>query len=240
MPRTRRNLSLGPTHSQSPSPPPGAVAEHGIVRVASLVGAAHLLRERGVEPADVLSGFGLSATTLDDPDNRIHYRTAGQLLQRCAEVTACAHFGLLVGQRATVASLGALGQLVLRAPTVRSALRSMLLHLHLQTRGGVPTHRAEGARATLGYAIYQRDMPGVSQGYDLVMAFEFNILRDLCGPRWLPAEVGFSHAEPADVRPYRQLFRAPLRFNAAHPQAAGVVAAAPGLHGALMGGLRPA
>jgi myo-inositol-1(or 4)-monophosphatase len=32
---------------------------------------------------------------------------------------------------------------------------------------------------------------------------------------------------------------APLRFNAAHPQAAGVVAAAPGLHGALMGGLVP-
>jgi len=32
---------------------------------------------------------------------------------------------------------------------------------------------------------------------------------------------------------------ASLRFNAAHPQAAGVVAAAPGLHGALMGGLAP-
>ena len=32
---------------------------------------------------------------------------------------------------------------------------------------------------------------------------------------------------------------ASLRFNAAHPQAAGVVVAAPGLHGALMGGLVP-
>jgi myo-inositol-1(or 4)-monophosphatase len=30
---------------------------------------------------------------------------------------------------------------------------------------------------------------------------------------------------------------APLRFNAGRPQAAGVVVAAPGLHGALMGGL---
>ncbi|MFY8146843.1 MAG: inositol monophosphatase family protein [Rhodobacter sp.] len=32
---------------------------------------------------------------------------------------------------------------------------------------------------------------------------------------------------------------APIRFNAARPQAAGVVGAAPGLHGALMGGLVP-
>jgi hypothetical protein len=30
---------------------------------------------------------------------------------------------------------------------------------------------------------------------------------------------------------------APLQFNAPHPQAAGVVVAAPGLHRALMGGL---
>jgi hypothetical protein len=32
---------------------------------------------------------------------------------------------------------------------------------------------------------------------------------------------------------------APLRFNAGRPQAAGVVVAAPGLHGALMRGLVP-
>jgi len=32
---------------------------------------------------------------------------------------------------------------------------------------------------------------------------------------------------------------AQIRFNAARPQAAGVVVAAPGLHGALMGGLVP-
>ena len=216
MPGTRRKITVGATHPQGHSSP--SVAEHGIVRVATLLGAVPLLRARGIDPTHVLSELGLAASTLDDADNRIHYRAAGQFLQRCAELTACAHFGLLVGQQASVKSLGALGQLVLRAPTVRSALCSLLLHLHLQTRGGVPTHRVEGARATFGYAIYQRDMPGVAQGYDLVMTFQFNILRDLCGLHWLPSEVSFPHAEPADVRPYRQLFRAPLRFNAARSE----------------------
>jgi len=32
---------------------------------------------------------------------------------------------------------------------------------------------------------------------------------------------------------------APIRFNAPHPKAGGVVVAAPVLHGALMGGLAP-
>jgi AraC-like DNA-binding protein len=199
---------------QSGPRPYVAAADQGIVRVAALLGVAPLLREGGVDPAEVLTSLGLAPDTLNDADNRIHYRMGGQLLQHCAEITGCAHFGLLVGQQATIASLGMLGELMRRSPTVHSALRGLLLHLHLQTRGGVATHRVEGENATFGYAIYQRDMPGAAHAYDLVMAFEFNILRALCGAQWLPREVSFSHAKPGDLGPYRQFFRAPLRFNA--------------------------
>jgi AraC-like DNA-binding protein len=196
-------------------PPPNCTAAgQGIVRVAALLGVPPLLRERGVEPADVLASLGLAPDTLDDAENRIHYSAGGRLLERCAEITGCTHFGLLVGQKATVSSLGKLGELMQRSPTVQSALRGLILHLHLQTRGGLATHRVEGANATFGYAIYQRDTPGAAQAYDLVMAFEFNILRALCGTRWLPGEVSFAHAKPQDLGPYRQFFRSPLRFNA--------------------------
>ena len=171
---------------QSGPRPDVTVARQGIVRVAALLGVSPLLRERGVDPAEVLTSLGLAPDTLDDAENRIHYRTGGRLLQRCAEITGCPHFGLLVGQQANVSSLGMLGELMQRSPTVQSALRSLILHLHLQTRGGVPTHSVEGGNATFGYAIYQRDMPGAAQAYDLVMAFEFNILRALCGARWRP------------------------------------------------------
>jgi AraC-like DNA-binding protein len=205
--------------SRSVRPQPGPRAEAtdadpGIVRVAALLGVVPLLRECGIDPAHVLLSLGLDPGTLDHADSRIHYRMGGQLLQHCARITDCAHFGLLVGQQATIASLGILGELMRRSPTVHSALRGLLLHLHLQTRGGVPTHRVEGENATFGYAIYQRDMPGTAHAYDLVMAFEFNILRALCGAPWLPREVSFSHAKPEDLGPYRQFFRSPLRFNA--------------------------
>jgi len=188
------------------------------VRVAALLGVPPLLRERGVDPAEVLTSLGLAPDILDDAENRIHYRMGGQLLQRCAEVTGCTHFGLLVGQQANVSSLGMLGELMQRSATVQSALRNLILHLHLQTRGGVPTHSVEGGNATLGYAIYQRDMRGAAHAYDLVMAFEVNILRALCGVRWCPSEVSFSHAKPKDLSPYRQFFRSPLRFDADHSE----------------------
>ena len=196
------------------SPPGFPAAANGIVRVAALLGISSLLRKRGIDPAEVLTSVGLDPGTLDDANNTIAYRTAGQLLQRCCEVTGCVHFGLLVGQLANISALGMLGELMRQSPNVRVALRSQILHMHLQTRGGIPTLTVEGGNASYGYAIYQRDMPGAAQVYDLVAALGFNILQSLCGPRWRPLEVSFFHASPKDVRPYRQFFRAPLRFDA--------------------------
>jgi AraC-like DNA-binding protein len=198
--------------------PDAAKADQGIVRVAALAGIVPLLRARGLNPAKVLAHVGLSPNALDRPDNTIHYRTGGQLLRDCAEAMDCVHFGLLVGQQNGIHSLGILGEMMRCSPTVHAALRSLILNMHIQTRGGVPIHNIEGDAATLGYAIYQRDMPGAIQVYDLVMAYEFNVLQALCGSRFLPDEVSFSHAKPKNIRPYRQFFHAPLRFDAEHSE----------------------
>jgi AraC-like DNA-binding protein len=184
------------------------------VRAAALLGVAPLLRERGIDPAQVLTSIGLHPGTLDDAENRIPYSAVGRLLEHCAETTGCHHFGLLTGQHTNIASLGLLGELMWRSPSVQAALRCLILHLHLQTRGAVVTQGVDGASATFGFAIYQRDMPGAAQAYDRVIAHECNIMRALCGPRWSPSEVTFAHAKPGDVRPYRQFFRCALRFDA--------------------------
>jgi AraC-like DNA-binding protein len=186
------------------------------LRVAPLLGAPALLREFGVDAAAVLAELGMDPGTFDDPDQRIHYRAAAAFVQRCAEAAACPHFGLLLGQQTTLLSLGTLGELMRRSPTVGVALRSLVLHMHLQTRGGVPTLGTEGSNAMFGYAVYLRDVPAPRQAYDLALAYEFNILRDLCGPDWSPGEVSFSYARPKDTRPYRHFYKAPLRFDADH------------------------
>ncbi len=142
------------------------------------------------------------------------YRSGGAFLQRCAEATGCEHFGLLAGQHATAMSLGMLGELAQRSRTVRAAIGSVIAHLHLQTRGGIPTHTVRDAHATFGYALYLRDMQGTAQAYDLVLAFEFNILKAVCGPRWGPSEVLFAHGVPKDVTPYQALFGCRLQFDA--------------------------
>jgi AraC-like DNA-binding protein len=48
------------------------------------------------------------------------------------------------------------------------------------------------------------------------MAITCNLLRELCGSRWVASEVVLSRTEPLDQTPYRRHFRAPLRFDRDH------------------------
>ena len=59
----------------------------GIVRLATLLPIPALLREKGVDPTELLADVGLAAATFDDAENQMPFRTGGLLLQRCAEVT---------------------------------------------------------------------------------------------------------------------------------------------------------
>lgn len=185
----------------------------GSIRVGPLIGVPPLLLEFGLDPLAVLEAVGLGATLLDDPENMISYSAMGRLLKACAERTHCPHFGLLVGQRTGLDCLGLIGRLPLYVPDVGTALRGMILHLHLHDRGAVPVLSVERNAALLSYLVYQPGVAGTFQIYDAAIAIIYNILRTLCGPGWLPDEVLFAHRQPEDLGPYRNFFQAPLRFD---------------------------
>jgi AraC-like DNA-binding protein len=196
------------------APVPAAVVGQGSVRVAPLLAVPDLLIEKGCDPVQILSLAGLDAGVFGDPDNIISFAAAGSLLTLCAAATSCPHFGLLTGERAGASNLGLVGFLVQNSPDVGTALRNLLLHLHLHDQGAVPTLETLGRKALLGYAIYQRRIEGIDQITDTSIAIGHNILRQLCGKGWTATEVLFAHARPKDIAPYQRIFRAPVHFDA--------------------------
>jgi AraC-like DNA-binding protein len=184
----------------------------GSFRIGPLVGVPALLAEWGVDLAAVIAPLGLTATLFSDAENVIAFPTLGRLLEACATRTGCPHFGLLLGQRAEPECLGLIGQLLPHAPDVGTALRSLVLNLHLHDRGAAPLLSLTGEMAMLSYLIY-RPGEGTDQINDGAMAICLNIMRALCGPAWLPSEVLFAHRQPKDIAPFRRCFQAPLRFD---------------------------
>jgi AraC-like DNA-binding protein len=186
----------------------------GNVRVGGAFSLPGVLVELGADPASLLQECGVDPGLFSDPDNRISYRVRGRLLSFCAERTGCNHFGLLVGLRGGLQSLGLVGLLARHSGDVGTALNSIVRYLHLHVHGAVVSLREEGDHAIFSYAIHASDVDGADQIADGAVAMMLSVMRTLCTPTWVPCEVRISHARPDDVGPYRRLFRAPLQFDA--------------------------
>lgn len=186
----------------------------GLVRVGPLMALPDVLRGFGVEPDELLAPFGVRADYFADPENILSFVTAGEILCRCVEISRCEHFGLLVGRRAGLSSLGPIGFLMQSAPDVRSALEALFRHLHVHDSGAVITLDSAGAYVSLGYTILQHEVPCREQILAIAMAIGLNILRGLCGADWQPDETHFAFRRPRDPAPYREFMGPRVRFDA--------------------------
>lgn len=216
-------LSATPAAFLAPRRIPGATmsqrltvmarVEAGMVRAAPLQHLPGLLAEMGLAIEPLLDEAGLPQSVLFHPENTLPVAAAARLLALCAERSRRPHFGLMAGQRMMTASLGLIGMLILNSPTVGQALRGLILTLHLNGRAVVPSLVVGDGVATLSLAPFGSYGAGGQQVADFTIAVACNLLRALCGPQWTPSEVQFAYRAPDDQRPYRQHFRAPLRFS---------------------------
>ncbi len=118
---------------------------------------APILRGFGLDQDPVIREVGLDPRLLDDGTSVIPFAAPGRLYTLCAARTNCPHFGLLVGQRATILSLGLVGRLMQHSETVGEALRALVTNLSTQDRAGVPSLAGRDGTALLTFATYQAE-----------------------------------------------------------------------------------
>lgn len=186
----------------------------GDVRVGPLRPIPILLAEHGLDSAQILSSVGLPPQLFDDPDNLVSFPVLGRLLDTCVNLTRCPHFGLMIGERFTLDSLGILGQLMRNSPTLRDALRLAIQHLELHDRGAVALTLDFGnAQAALGYSLFDGATPAAEQILDGSTAIHYRIFRELCGRAWKPMAVQLSHRRPKSIGQLRRFFGPNLIFD---------------------------
>jgi AraC-like DNA-binding protein len=181
-------------------------------RAASLVHLPALLAELGVDLEEVLKETAVSIADLK-PDGHIPYASYLRILDRSAELTRCADFGLRLGSRQTLAALGPVGRLMSCAATLGEALSDFVaFQIGNSTGGAVYLHRS-GDEFAFGYGIYDPETKASHQMYDLVVAIGCRIIRDLTAGKVEPLEILMVGRAPGDLAPYSALTTRPIRFD---------------------------
>ena len=210
-------LSRGRPHSEAPQALLAATPARPLPAGYSHLGVAKeiapTLREFGLDPNPIIKAAGLDPRLFENGANLIPHRALGRLCALSVARTQCRHFGLLVGRRATILSLGLVGRLMLHSETFGDALRGLVAHLSVQDRVVVPSLAVEGDMAIFSYAVYQPETESADQITDGTIACAVNAIRALVGADWAPAEVLLPRSQPADTEPYRRHFLAPVRFD---------------------------
>ena len=188
----------------------------GAVRMAPVCGLPELLAASGVDANGFIRQHGCDPALFTDPNNTIALNTIGRLLADTAATTGCAYPGLALGRGKGLEVVGAIGRAMRAAPDIGTALRTMILHMHLHERGSVPYTWIAGGQALFGYTLCCADLVGIDHIYDGAVAISLNFLRELAGPGWRATEVRMFRDPPQDIAPFREHFQVPLRFNAEH------------------------
>jgi AraC-like DNA-binding protein len=111
--------------------------------------------------------------------------------------------------------MGNLAELARHSTTVRSALRMLCTHLHVQDRGAVAYLRERNAREVeFVYQIFHPHAPGRDQLLDVALCVMLAFMRSLCGSDWVPSVVEIAHGPPQHIAPYRAILSAPIQFDA--------------------------
>lgn len=187
--------------------------EPGMVHLGVVREIYPLLQERGADSEKVISEAGLDPALFDDGTNVVSFRAVGRLVRNCVLHTGILHFGMLVGARATLHSLGLVGSVMRHSATTGAALAALEAHLGVQNRGAVPQLEVSGDIAVFSFLPYDLGMIGAASYVEGGIATTVSAIRELVGHEWAPSEVLLPRAQPFQLKPYWHYFRAPVRFN---------------------------
>lgn len=162
----------------------------------------------------LLAEADVAPEVLTIPGIFLPYASYMRLLHCTARSLAMPHFGLEMSRSANAETLGTIGIIMSQADTVGAAWETMGHFYRIHDTYGVVKVRRTDDHAVISYGIPRNDQAGTRQVMDVAVGIAANIMRQFCGPDFLAREIALPYLKPADLKPYRQLPAAKLRFGA--------------------------
>lgn len=180
-----------------------------------VLAVARTLEHYGVEPGSVLRMAGIQTPLANDPLLRVPVTTMTRLFRACVDATQDPYFGLTASRYIHVSNIHALGYALMTSSTLMDYCRRLARYYHFASQVCEVEVEQSGEEISLRWHL---NAAVCGETEDAVLAFVVAQMRQLHRPTIDPIRIEIQHAMPAKGDgPYRQLFRAPIVFNARQP-----------------------
>ena len=177
-----------------------------VVRSASLTNYADVARRVGLDPARMLSEFGLPRRCLEESETKVPADAVRQLLEASAERSGVEGFGLMMAEARQLSDLGPLGLLIREQPTLRLAIEAFVHHGRRLNDSLFLTIEESADVIVLREELIVGRSGAVRQSTELAIGVAYRALRSFLGPNWRPRRVCLAHDPPRDRTVHDRMF----------------------------------
>jgi AraC-like DNA-binding protein len=179
-----------------------------IIRASAWSGFGDLVAELGGDPAAILAAAHVEARALQDPERYLPLRAFIDCQTIAAERLGMRDFGLVMGQRQSMAVLGALSIAIINSPTARQGIEIAARYMHVHNPAFAMTlaPMPRTSRDFLSCTVDLRRNQGREQNDERILASVHKSLGQLGGGRYKPHEVWFTHEPISSLETYRRAF----------------------------------
>lgn len=173
-----------------------------------------MIESYGIDPAPLFAAEGIELRLPIRPGTRVDSGRIDRIRARAAEMSADPAFGLRAATHAHPSHYGALGYAWLASTTIRRGMECLHRYVRvLNDQARIELTQQHGV-LVVHISVAEESVNRAARDDGQVAAL-MALCRMNAGPAFRPAWVGFTHPEPADPSPYKQLFDCPLRWECA-------------------------
>jgi AraC-like DNA-binding protein len=195
------------------APPPRYPMLGRKILAGAATGIGPFIAAQGGEPELVFEITGLDPTVIKNPRASMDLSAYVAMLENAARETRQDNFGLIYGRDFLPERLGLIGEIVLAAPTLGSALEHLALWFPWHQQATETRLVRWGEHWQLTYRILDGSIINRRQDAELTMGMYVNILRACLGSNWTPEIVLFEHPRPTFWKQHESVFDAEIYWS---------------------------
>lgn len=194
--------------------PPPAGEPAPFVRAAAAANLTTFLQRHGIDPQPIFRQLDLDLDSVRDPYASMPLSSFTELMKVVAEETGIASTGLQMGFQQDPANWGALGFVVLNAPTVWECFSALERFLPPWQSGTYARAVRDRDYMRIEYAILHPAVRHRDQDAEFSLSFTANHVRRMSGGLADPVYASFMHPQIAEISAYEKFLGVRPVFNA--------------------------